>query len=136
MGPAHPISDKDKKSKPNFALKVAAVKGNEEGKGTSYLSHSEKPIVKVEAFLDEPIKSVKDPEDMDVDIVSWTNKVDFAPNKNDDPDATEYSSSFADSMSDPETSSRLSEAEVESELFDDSGFSCAFDSFRSAFPMR
>ncbi|XP_028780104.1 uncharacterized protein LOC114736446 isoform X2 [Neltuma alba] len=102
----------------------------------SCASHSEKPIVKAEAFLDEPIKSTKVPEDMEVDVVSWTNKVDFASNKNNDPDATEYSSSFADTMSDPETSSRLSEAEVESELLGDRGLSCAFDAFGSAFPMR
>ncbi|KAI9081885.1 hypothetical protein K1719_036147 [Acacia pycnantha] len=136
MGPAHPISDKDKESKPNFALKVAAVKGKVEEKGMSYNCHFEKPVVKVEAFLDETMKSAEVPEDMEVDIVSWTNKVDFASNKNDDPDATEYSSSFADSISDPETSSRLSDAEVESELLADSGLSCAFDAFGSAFPMR
>ncbi|XP_054811387.1 uncharacterized protein LOC129312730 [Prosopis cineraria] len=102
----------------------------------SNTSHSQKPIVKVEAFLDEQIKSAKVPEEMEVDIVSWTNKVDFASNKNDDPDATEHSSSFADTTSDPETSSRLSEAEVESELLGDSGLTCAFDAFGSCFPMR
>lgn len=80
------------------------------------------PIVKEEPHVDEhintPIVSTKVTVDMEVDIVNWTNKGDFASNKDDDPDATEteYSSSFADTTSDAENSSRLSDAEVESEF--------------------
>ncbi|KAF7805310.1 uncharacterized protein G2W53_037471 [Senna tora] len=136
MGPAHPFSDKDKESKPNFVLKVATVEDKVEEKGMNYLSHCEKPVVKVEPFLDEQISTAKVLEDVEIDIVSWTNKGDFSANKNEDPDATEYSSSFADTTSDPETTSRLSEAEAESEFLGDNGLACTFDAFGSAFPMR
>lgn len=102
----------------------------------TYSSHYEKPVVKLEPFIDEQINPAKVLEDVEVDIVNWTNKGDFASNKNEDPDATEYSSSFADTTSDPETSSRLSEAEVESEFLGDNGLACTFDAFGSAFPMR
>ncbi|OIV94330.1 hypothetical protein TanjilG_18295 [Lupinus angustifolius] len=51
---------------------------------------------------------------MEVDIMSWTNKGDLAANKDEDLDATENSSSFADTTSDTENCSRLSDIEVES----------------------
>ncbi|RYQ90018.1 hypothetical protein Ahy_B09g096341 isoform G [Arachis hypogaea] len=95
-----------------------------------------KPIIKVEPVLDEQINSSKVIEDADIDIVSWTNKGDLASNKNEDPDATEYSSSFADTTSDAENGSRLSDAEVESEFLGDSGLACNFDAFSSTFHMR
>ena len=50
------------------------------------MGHFEKPIIKVEP-LDEPINSTKVVEDTEVDIMSWTNKGDFGPNKVEDPDA-------------------------------------------------
>ncbi|XP_004505155.1 uncharacterized protein [Cicer arietinum] len=88
-------------------------------------------VVKVEPVVDEPISttSAKGFEDTEVDIVSWTNKVDTAANKNEDPDATEYSSSFADTSSDAENSSRLSDVEVESKLLGKNGLPCPFDAF-------
>ncbi|TKY59147.1 hypothetical protein E2542_SST16224 [Spatholobus suberectus] len=98
------------------------------------MGHCDKPIIKVEPFLDEQINTTKVVEDTEVDIVSWTNKGDFASNKNEDPDATDYSSSFADTMSDAENGSRLSDAEVESEFLGDSVLADTFDG--SAFPMR
>ncbi|XP_014507566.1 uncharacterized protein LOC106767234 isoform X2 [Vigna radiata var. radiata] len=99
------------------------------------MGHCEKPIIKVEPFLDEQINTTKVLEDTEVDIVSWANKGDFASNKIEDSDATDYSSSFADTMSDAENGSRLSDAEVESEFLGDSGgLTDAFDG--SAFPMR
>ncbi|KAG2409118.1 hypothetical protein LR48_Vigan01g140200 [Vigna angularis] len=99
------------------------------------MGHCEKPIIKVEPFLDEQINTTKVLEDTEVDIVSWANKGDFASNKIEDPDATDYSSSFADTTSDAENGSRLSDAEVESEFLGDSGsLTDAFDG--SAFPMR
>ncbi|XLR43822.1 hypothetical protein S83_028482 [Arachis hypogaea] len=95
-----------------------------------------KPIIKVEPVLDEQINSSKVIEDADIDIVSWTNKGDWASNKNEDPDATEYSSSFADTTSDAENGSRLGDAEVESEFLGDSGLACNIDAFSSTFHMR
>ncbi|MED6158072.1 hypothetical protein PIB30_029266 [Stylosanthes scabra] len=95
-----------------------------------------KPIIKVEPVLDEQINTPKVIEDADIDIVSWTNKGDLASNKNEDPDATEYSSSFGDTTSGTENGSRVSDAEVESEFLGDSGLACNFDAFDSAFHMR
>ena len=60
----------------------------------SNMDHCEKRIIKVESFLDEQINPPKDFEDTGVDIVSWTNKGDFASNKNEDLEATDYSSLF------------------------------------------
>jgi len=97
------------------------------------MGHFEKPIIKVEP-LDEPINSTKVVEDTEVDIMSWTNKGDFGPNKVEDPDATDYSSSFADTTSDAENGYRLSDAEVESEFLGDNGLANTSDG--SAFPMR
>ncbi|KAJ1382449.1 hypothetical protein SESBI_44226 [Sesbania bispinosa] len=102
------------------------------------MGQCEKPIVKVEVepFQEEQINTTKVFEDTDVDIVSWTNKGDLASNKNEDPDATEYSSSFADTTSDAENCSRLSDAEVESECFGDNGLACGFNTLGSAFRIR
>lgn len=97
------------------------------------MGHCEKSIIKEEPVVDEQIQTAKVFEDIEVDIVSWTNKGDFALNKNEDPDATEYSSSFADTTSDTENCSRLSDAEVESEY---NGSSCTSGAFGSAFQMR
>ncbi|XP_019445751.1 PREDICTED: uncharacterized protein LOC109349414 isoform X2 [Lupinus angustifolius] len=97
------------------------------------MAHCDKSIVKVEPFLNEQINTAKVFEDMEVDIVSWTNKGDLAVNKNEDPDATENSSSFADTTSDTENCYRLSDAEVESELIGDNDSSCTIGAFGSAF---
>ncbi|KAL2663821.1 hypothetical protein AAZX31_02G131900 [Glycine max] len=98
------------------------------------MGHFEKPIIiKVEP-LDEPINPTKVTEDTEVDIVSLTNKGDFASNKVEDPDATDYSSSFSGTTSDAENGSRLSDAEVESEFLGDNGLADTFDG--SAFPKR
>lgn len=98
------------------------------------MGHFEKPIIiKVEP-LDEPINPTKVTEDTEVDIVSLTNKGDFASNKVEDPDATDYSSSFSGTTSDAENGSRLSDAEVESEFLGDNGLANTSDG--SAFPMR
>ncbi|KAL2344881.1 hypothetical protein Fmac_006166 [Flemingia macrophylla] len=99
------------------------------------MGQCEKPIIKVEPFLEEQITTTtKVFEDTEVDIVNWTNKGDFASNKNEDPDATDYSSSFADTTSDAENGSRLSDAEVESEFLGDNGLADTFDA--SSFSMR
>ncbi|OIW10158.1 hypothetical protein TanjilG_27909 [Lupinus angustifolius] len=100
------------------------------------MAHCDKSIVKVEPFLNEQINTAKVFEDMEVDIVSWTNKGDLAVNKNEDPDATENSSSFADTTSDTENCYRLSDAEVESELIGDNDSSCTIGAFGSAFQIR
>lgn len=96
------------------------------------------PVVKVESVLDEQIGSTSSKvfEDTDVDIVSWTNKGDVGSTKNEDPDATEYSSSFADTDSDAENSSRSSDAEVDSEFFGENGVASPHDTFGPEFRTR
>ncbi|KAJ7947452.1 Elongation factor [Quillaja saponaria] len=136
MAPDQPLSDKDKESKPNFCPIVAPHKENAEEKDLSCTSDYEKAIVKEEPVLDKLSKAPNIPEHMHVDITSCTNKGEKASTKAEDPDATEYSSSFADTTSDTETCSRFSEAEVESEFLGDSSLTCTFDAFSSAFQMR
>ncbi|CAK8577581.1 unnamed protein product [Lathyrus sativus] len=100
-------------------------------------------VVKVESIVpDEKIDtaSAKDYEDVEVDIMSLTNKVDVGSNKNEDPDATdpdatEYSSSFGETDSDGENSSRPSD-EVESEFFGENGVAGDSDSARPGFRPR
>ncbi|KAG6391089.1 hypothetical protein SASPL_148838 [Salvia splendens] len=53
-----------------------------------------------------------------------------------DPDATENSSSFADTISGNENASSLSDAEVESHFIPDNGLDPTFDGFGSIFPIR
>ncbi|KAK2380485.1 hypothetical protein P8452_36716 [Trifolium repens] len=96
------------------------------------------PVVKAEFLVEEQFgtTSAKLFEDTEVDIVSWTNKGDIGSTKNEDPDATEYSSSFADTNSDAENSSRSSDAEVESEFVGENNVAFPFDTFGSDFRMR
>ena len=136
IGHVQPVVDKGKESKPNPGLKASAVKGKVEEKSSSCLTNCQKPIVKAEPILDEQINTPRVLEDMEVDIVSWTNKGDFSSNQNEDPDATEYSSSFTNTTSDTEMCSRLSEAEVESEFLGDNGLPCSFDALGSAIRTR
>jgi hypothetical protein len=101
------------------------------------LSDMTNPVVKAEFLVEEQIgTSAKLFEDTEVDIVSWTNKGDVGSTKNEDPDATEYSSSFADTNSDGENSSRSSDAEVESEFVGENNVAFPFDTFGSDFRMR
>ncbi|KAJ7980644.1 Elongation factor [Quillaja saponaria] len=136
MAPAQPLSEMDKESKPTLSPVVAPNKENADAKGLNCMSDCEKAIVKAEPFLDEQSKAPKVPEHMEVDITSCTNKGEKPSPKAEDPDATEYSSSFADTTSDTDTCSRFSEAEVESGFLGDSGSACTFDAYGSAFQMR
>ncbi|KAM7489558.1 hypothetical protein LguiB_027042 [Lonicera macranthoides] len=71
-------------------------------------------------------------DDFVVNVSEITRNNDIKMPKEEDPDATEYSSSFADTTSGNENCSGLSDAEVESVFYDDHGFTSAFD----VFPMR
>ncbi|KAL5054103.1 hypothetical protein RYX36_034785 [Vicia faba] len=99
-------------------------------------------VIKVESVADEKIDtSAKDFEDIEVDILSLTNKVDVGSNKTEDPDATdpdatEYSSSFSDTNSDGENSSRPSDAEGDSEFFGENGVAGPRDTARPGFRPR
>ncbi|KAG5224776.1 elongation factor [Salix suchowensis] len=56
--------------------------------------------------------------------------------EDEDPDATEYSSSFADTTSDTERCSGLSEAELDSQFFGDSDLASPYDAFDVIFQTR
>nr|POF23508.1 hypothetical protein CFP56_40082 [Quercus suber] len=85
--------------------------------------------IETQAILGNQSKATKFPEDLEVDIVGSTIKSDIGLTKSEDPDATDYSSSFADSASDIENCSGLSEGEVESQFFGDNGLGSSFDTF-------
>ncbi|GLU04957.1 hypothetical protein SLE2022_220840 [Rubroshorea leprosula] len=95
-----------------------------------------KNIVKMEILLDEQVKAPKSPEDVDVDIIDGIKEADTRPVEAEDPDATECSSSFADTISDTEKCSGLSDAEVESQFIGDKPFGSAYDAFSDVFQMR
>ncbi|KAJ4841936.1 hypothetical protein Tsubulata_014005 [Turnera subulata] len=83
----------------------------------------------------EETRATYDPQNVTVDIVTYTKVKERISAKAEDPDATEYSSSFADTDSDIERHSGLSEAEVESQFFGDSEAS-PYDAFGSLIQTR
>ncbi|XP_039045564.1 uncharacterized protein LOC120185407 [Hibiscus syriacus] len=80
----------------------------------------------------------KAPEDVEVDIIGLgcTNNNDTTTVKIEDPDATECSSSFADTTSDTDKCSGFSDAEVESQFVGDAAFGSAYEPFSSLFHIR
>lgn len=74
-------------------------------------------------------------EDLEVDIIECSNKTDPKFCGKEDPDATEYSSSFAET-SDTDNCAEFNEGEVETQFFGDIGLPPAFGSFSSALPIR
>lgn len=83
-----------------------------------------KHVIKVESVPEEQI-----------DITS-AEVVPDASNEIEDPDATEYSSSFADTISDAENGSEGNGDEVQSELFGENGMACPQDPFGPDVPTR
>ncbi|XP_042037877.1 uncharacterized protein LOC121783768 [Salvia splendens] len=80
--------------------------------------------------------SLKNAEDVSVDILELSRSRDLKVEAKEDPDATEYSSSFADTISGNENGSSLSDAEVESKLIPDIYLAPACDGFGTVFPIR
>ncbi|XP_057777418.1 uncharacterized protein LOC130995923 isoform X2 [Salvia miltiorrhiza] len=87
-------------------------------------------------MLVEGYKSLKAAEDIPVDILELSRSRDLKVEAKEDPDATENSSSFADTISGNENASSLSDAEVESQFIPDIDLAPAFDGFGSVFPIR
>ncbi|KAL4290149.1 hypothetical protein GQ457_14G001360 [Hibiscus cannabinus] len=81
-------------------------------------------------------KQNRAPEDVEVDIIECTKNNDTTTVKIEDLDATECSSSFADTTSDTDKCSGLSDAEVESQFVGDATFPSAYEPFSSVFHMR
>lgn len=124
MTPAKPLADIDRESNMHSSPKVAAHIVNQillaktSGKDTMGISNYHDTIIKVEDPCDDQITAQADAGDIRVE----------------DPEATDYSSSFDATVSGTENCAEISDAEVESCFGGDNGF--PFDGFSSVFPMR
>ena len=129
-------------SKPHCTAKAALDKekttpmDSSDGKSSRCMNKCEDSINNMEVLLHKQNKAPKSLEDVEVDIIGCTNNNDIRTVKTEDPDATEYSSSFADTTSDTEKCSGLSDAEVESQFIGDASFASAYDAYSSVFHMR
>ena len=99
-------------------------------------SNWEATISEMEAMLDGQSKAPGGTEGVEVDVTGCANIIDTKLAEAEDPDATEYSSSFGDTESGNEKFSGLSEAEVESEYRDHNSLDSPFDSFGLMFQTR
>ncbi|KAL7085848.1 hypothetical protein ACP275_14G303100 [Erythranthe tilingii] len=86
--------------------------------------------------LNEGSESYKDADDVSVDVLELSRSRDVVLEAKEDPDATENSSSFADTISGNDNTSGLSDAEVESQFFGGSGVAPPFDGFGGIFPRK
>ncbi|WCJ41234.1 hypothetical protein M5689_022116 [Euphorbia peplus] len=135
MVPALALMDVDRgynqqhsiKAEPNIDTGTIVPKAN--------LTGSECIASERSTLLDEQTM-LKDPEDVEIDVVTYRKISDFRTAEAEDPDATEYSSSFANTFSDTEKCSGLSENEVESQFFDDSDLASPYDTFGSIFQTK
>lgn len=127
MGPAQPLIDTDPNCK--STPKVVPEKGK-------CKSGWEATLSEMEAMLDGQSKAAGGTEDVEVDVTGCANIIDTKLTEAEDPDATEYSSSFGDTVSGNEKYPGLSEAEVESEYRDHNGLDSPFDSFGLMFQTR
>lgn len=124
MTPAKSLADIDRESNMHSSPKVAAHIVNQillaktSGKDTMGISNYHDTIIKVEDPCDDQITAQADAGDIRVE----------------DPEATDYSSSFDATVSGTENCAEISDAEVESCFGGDNGF--PFDGFSSVFPMR
>ncbi|XP_061945166.1 uncharacterized protein LOC133669145 [Populus nigra] len=143
MVPAQPVMD----IKPDCKLQNSTnividrenknVQDTSDGLGLRCKNECEETINQVNTLLDAKATIPKDFDDVEVDIVTCTKINETKSALVEDPDATEYSSSFADTTSDPEKCSGLSEAEMESQFFGDSDLASPYDdAFSSIFQTR
>ncbi|KAG8375883.1 hypothetical protein BUALT_Bualt09G0005500 [Buddleja alternifolia] len=87
-------------------------------------------------MLNEGVDTSEGVDDVSVDVLEISQNREMRVVAKEDPDATENSSSFADTTSGNEKTSGLSDAEVDSQFFDDSNLAPPFDGFGSVFPIR
>ncbi|CAK9183357.1 unnamed protein product [Ilex paraguariensis] len=90
----------------------------------------------MEDLLDGQTEAPEGVEDLPVDVIEFKRTSDIRLAATKDPDSTEYSSSFADTTSRNENCSELSDAEAESQFYDENSLASAFDGFSSVFPLR
>jgi len=111
---------------------VVAMPSNKVLRCMSY----EDTLREMEAFLDGKLDNPRSTQDAYADITEpMSSNVTRVPD-NEDPDATENSSSFDDTASRSENASGTSDAEVESEFRVDGGLASMLESYSSVFPMR
>ncbi|KAK9287756.1 hypothetical protein L1049_016196 [Liquidambar formosana] len=142
MAPAQPLTNMGLVSQPHSSTKVATNKDNRsvlensDEKGLRCMSKCEDAILSMEAYLEKHTKAPVGIEDVEVELAECMNTSDIRLGEDEDPEATEYSSSFGDTVSGTENRSGFSEAEVESQFYGDNGLTSAFDAFGSMFQMR
>lgn len=141
MVPAQPLmEDIDPDRKPHLGSEIVPDKDSNRSfvpksdtKGLSCISKREDATIKMEVLMNEENKSLSFLEDVDVDIIERRNNSGIRLAEAEDPDATENSSSFGNTVSDTENCSGFSEGEVESHFFGDNN---VFDAFSNVFQMR
>ncbi|OVA12255.1 hypothetical protein BVC80_1779g26 [Macleaya cordata] len=134
MVPSPMLIDVDQENKLEVGLKVPLT---QDDKNLRCLNNCEDTNFDMEALLDQQTLAPAATESEDVEIIECTNASEIRLPEGDDPDATEYSSSFGDTVSGNDDGSRLSDAEVESQFNGDNGLGDnVFDGFSSLFPMR
>lgn len=137
MAPAQPFTDIDQDCKPCINAKLELDTENRSSLENSSLenincvTNCDDTSIRMEAVLNGRDKALMCIADVDVDIVECRNNHNHSLlAETEDPDATEYSSSFADTEPDTENFSGFSEAEVESQLFPENGLTSAFNAFQ------
>ncbi|OVA07719.1 hypothetical protein BVC80_1827g89 [Macleaya cordata] len=134
MVPSPMLIDVDQENKLEVGLKVPL---NQDDKNLRCTNNCEDTNFDMEALLDQQTVVPAAAESSEVEIIECTNASEIRLPEGDDPDATEYSSSFGDTVSGNDDGSRLSDAEVESHFCGDNGLGAnVFDGFSSLFQMR
>ncbi|XP_065865219.1 uncharacterized protein [Euphorbia lathyris] len=137
MVPKQPLMDIDRDCKELHSVKAeldidyGTILAKTNVIGSECIAKPEEPVY----ALDEQTM-LNDPQDVEVDIITYKNINELRTAEGEDPDATEYSSSFANTLSGTEKYSGLSENEVESQFFDDSDLASPYDTFNSIFQTR
>lgn len=134
-------TDVNPNSETHFSIKVETdqesnlVLANLDLKGSSCKIECDGTSSEKEAPLTDQTKTQESNDDLDVDIIKSSDVDKSRLPEAEDPNATEYSSSFGNSESDNERCSGMSEAEVESKYFGDCP-NIGYDPFGSLLHMR
>ncbi|XP_042515676.1 uncharacterized protein LOC122089961 isoform X1 [Macadamia integrifolia] len=139
MGPAQVLGDLGPEIHLETTAKVPSDKENrsssaiQDEKGLKCMSNYEDTTFDMEILLDHHITTADETVDTEVDIIECVKADDLRLAEVEDPNATEYSSSF-DTILGTADGSRLSDAEVESRFCGDSA--SVFDGFDTVFRTR
>nr|DAD42849.1 TPA_asm: hypothetical protein HUJ06_001079 [Nelumbo nucifera] len=143
MAPAQVLTDIESEKKPDPTPEVDAGEANrvpltfQDEKGLKCMNNCEDTTFDMENLLDQHTESADETSDVDVDIVGCFNANEIGSAEAKETDATEYSSSFADTNTESEDNTRLSDTEVESQFCGDNAPTSTFvDGFNSVFEKR